>query len=75
MANTNKLNISELDFDTIKTNLKNFLSSQTEFQDYNFEGSSLSILLDINTHYLSYIINVLQTKLLLVQILETILFH
>ena len=61
MANTNKLNISELDFDTIKTNLKNFLSSQTEFQDYNFEGSSLSILLDIlsyNTHYLSYIANV-----------------
>lgn len=68
MANTNKLNISELDFDTIKTNLKNFLSSQTEFQDYNFEGSSLSILLDIlsyNTHYLSYIANVTANEIFL----------
>ena len=41
-----KLNVSELDFDQIKSNLKTFLQSQTEFQDYNFEGSGLSILLD-----------------------------
>ena len=57
---TNKLNISDLDFDQIKENLKNYLQSQTEFQDYNFEGSGLSILMDIlsyNTHYLSYIAN------------------
>jgi hypothetical protein len=38
MANT-KLDISELDFDAIKVNLKNFLSKQSEFSDYNFEGS------------------------------------
>lgn len=46
--------VQALDFDTIKTNLKSFLSSQTQFQDYNFEGSSLSILLDLlayTTHY------------------------
>ena len=55
-----KLEISELDFDLIKANLKTFLQSQTQFQDYDFEGSSLSILLDVlsyNTHYLSYIAN------------------
>ena len=55
-----KLEISELDFDAIKGNLKTFLQSQTQFQDYDFEGSSLSILLDVlsyNTHYMSYIAN------------------
>ena len=55
-----KLNVSELDFDSIKANLRTFLESQPQFQDYDFEGSSLSILLDVlsyNTHYLSYIAN------------------
>ena len=55
-----KLEVSELDFDKIKANLKTFLQSQTQFQDYDFEGSGLSILLDVlsyNTHYLSYIAN------------------
>jgi hypothetical protein len=50
----NKLNVSELDFDLIKSNLKEFLRGQDQFTDYDFEGSSLSILLDIlayNTHY------------------------
>jgi len=48
------LNVSELDFDQIKNNLKNFLKQQTEFNDYDFEGSGLSVLLDVlayNTHY------------------------
>lgn len=58
MAN---LRIAELDFDTIKQNLKNFLSnSQSEFTDYDFEGSALSTLLDIlayNTHYNAYLAN------------------
>ena len=55
-----KLNISDLDFDAIKTNLKTFLQSQSEFQDYNFEGSGLSIMLDVlsyNTHYLAFLAN------------------
>ena len=55
MANNNKrIQVSELDFDAIKTNLKTFLQGQTEFQDYDFEGSGLSVLLDVlayNTHY------------------------
>jgi len=37
----------ELDFDVIKNNIKVFLSAQSEFTDYNFEGSVMSTLLDI----------------------------
>jgi len=48
------LNVTELDFEQIKQNLKNFMKSQSQFQDYDFDGSGLSVLLDIlayNTHY------------------------
>ena len=54
MAKINKLNVTELDFDQIKKNLKNFLKSQSEFTDFNFDGSGLNVLLDVlayNTHY------------------------
>ena len=50
----NNLNVTELDFDQIKDNLKNFLKSQSEYNDYDFDGSGLSVLLDVlayNTHY------------------------
>ena len=46
--------VSELDFDQIKANLKTYLRGQAEFSDYDFEGSGLSVLLDVlayNTHY------------------------
>ena len=39
-SGTNKITVSDYDFDAIKINLKNFLQGQTEFQDYDFEGSS-----------------------------------
>lgn len=54
MASSKKINITELDFDAIKQNLKEYLKGQSEFQDYDFEGSGLAVLLDIlayNTHY------------------------
>lgn len=55
MASDNKrINVTELDFDQIKANLKNFLKGQSEFSDYDFEGSAMSVLLDVlayNTHY------------------------
>ena len=55
MANDSKrIQVSELDFDQIKSNLKTYLRGQPEFTDYDFEGSGLSVLLDIlayNTHY------------------------
>ena len=49
-----RIQVSELDFDQIKSNLKNFMKGQSTFTDYDFEGSGLSTLLDVlayNTHY------------------------
>jgi len=51
-----KLQVTELDFDDIKNNLKTYMKNQTEFTDYNFEGSGLSTIIDLlayNTHYLA----------------------
>ncbi|MDB4335659.1 hypothetical protein OAA03_00200 [bacterium] len=65
---SNKLVVSDYDFDAIKLNLKSFLQGQTQFQDYDFEGSSLNILLDIlsyNTHYLAYLANMSTNELYL----------
>ena len=48
------LNVTELDFDQIKQNLKNSLKTQSTFNDYDFEGSGINTLLDVlayNTHY------------------------
>ena len=63
-----KLEISQLDFDGIKDNLKTFLSQQDEFTDYDFEGSGMNILLDVlayNTHYLGYNANMLANEMYL----------
>jgi len=48
------LKITDLDFADIKANLKNYLKQQTVFQDYDFDGAGLNVLLDVlayNTHY------------------------
>jgi hypothetical protein len=67
MANPEaKLKVAELDFDAIKSNLKNFLKSQSEFSDYNFEGSGMSVLLDLlayNTHYMGYYLNMVSNEM------------
>ena len=63
-----KLEISELDFDGIKSNLKNFLSQQDEFRDYDFEGSGMAVLLDVlayNTHDLGFNANMLANEMFL----------
>lgn len=55
-----KINISTLDFEDIKSSLKEFLQGQEEFSDYNFEGSALSTLLDLlaaNTHFNALLAN------------------
>lgn len=51
---------TNLDFTSIKNNLKTFLAQQDEFADYNFEASGLSNVLDVlayNTHYNGLIAN------------------
>ena len=46
MANP-KTPITELDFDAIKSQFRTYLQTQTQFKDYNFEGSNMSVLLDV----------------------------
>ena len=65
---SNKLVVSDFDFDNIKTNLKAFLQDQPEFSDYNFEGSGFAVLLDVlayNTHYLGFNANMLANEVYL----------
>ena len=67
-TNKKKLRVTELDFDNIKENLKTFLKAQTEFKDYDFEGSGMSVLLDTlayNTHYLGFNANMLANEMFL----------
>jgi len=65
---TNKIAVDGLEFYEIKTRLKQFLSSQDKFKDYNFEGSGLSVLLDLlayNTHYINYYSNMVANEMFL----------
>jgi len=68
MAANNNIQISDLDFDSIKNNLKTFLRGQNTFKDYDFEGSGLSVLLDVlayNTHYNAYYLNMVGNEMFL----------
>jgi hypothetical protein len=63
---SNKLQITDLEFDQIKSNLKSYLSAQSQFQDYDFEGSGMSVLIDMlayNTHYTGYYANMLGNEM------------
>ena len=78
-ANT-ALRVTELDFDSIKNNLKTYLRSQTEFQDFDFEGSGMGVLLDIlayNTHYMGYYLNMTANEMFLdtAQLRGSVLSH
>ena len=66
--NASKLKVSELDFEQIKSNLKNFLGDQNELADYNFDGSAMSVLLDLlayNTHYNAFYLNMIVNEMFL----------
>lgn len=63
-----KLNISELDFESIKSQFKNYLKSQTQFKDYNFEGSNMSVFLDVlayNTYQNNFYTNMAVNEMFL----------
>lgn len=64
-SNNANLRIDGLDFDAIKTNLKDYLRTQDQFKDFDFEGSSMNILLDIlayNTHYQAFYANMVANE-------------
>ena len=61
-----RIEITDLDFDDIKSNFKTFLSQQNSFTDYNFEGSGMSVLMDLlayNTHYMAFHANMLANEM------------
>ena len=65
---SNKIAVTDLEFDSIKTNLKNYLSAQDQFTDYDFAGSGMDVLLDIlayNTHYMGYYANMIGNEMFL----------
>lgn len=65
MAQDSNLKVDDLNFELIKTNLKRYLSSQDQFKDYNFEGSGMSVLLDLlayNTYYNSFYLNMVASE-------------
>jgi len=66
-ANSN-IQLTDLDFNLIKNNLKKFMQSQTVLQDYNFDGSALSTLLDVlayNTQYNAFYLNMVANEMFL----------
>jgi hypothetical protein len=59
-------NISDLSFTGIKTSLKNFLKNQSELSDFDFEGSTMNILLDVlsyNTQFQSFYTNMIANEM------------
>ena len=63
-----KLNVSELDMATIKSNLTAFLKSQSEFANYDFAGSGIDVILDLlsyNTYYNSFYLNMISNEMFL----------
>ena len=68
MPSSDKLQITDLEFDGIKSNLVSFLKGQDKFQDYDFEGSGMAVLVDLlayNTHYMGYYANMLGNEMFL----------
>jgi len=58
-------NFSNLDFDEVKTTLREYLKSNSNFTDYDFEGSNLSTILDVlayNTYITSYNANMITNE-------------
>ena len=46
-TNSSQINVTDLDFDSISDNLKSYLKGQQQFKDYDFEGSNMSVLIDL----------------------------
>jgi hypothetical protein len=67
MANSS-LVLSSLDFDTLKQNFKNYLTSQSVFKDYDFNGSNINVLLDVmsyNSYLNAFYLNMIASEMFL----------
>ena len=80
MAANSALTITSLDFDTLKTNLKTFMKSQSSLKDYDFEGSNINVLLDIlsyNTYINSFYTNMAISEMFIdsAQVRDSVVSH
>lgn len=65
---TDQLNVSDLNYENIRANLKEWMRTRPDFTDYDFEGSGLSFLLDVlayNTHYNAVLANFMSNEMFL----------
>ena len=68
MASNSSIILSQLDFNEFKSSLKTYLKEQSEFQDYDFDGSNLSVLLDVlayNTYQNAFYLNMVGNEMFL----------
>jgi len=75
-----KENFTELDFDKIRSNLKDYLKKQDRFKDYDFEGSNMSVLLDVlayNTFQNNFYTNMAFAEMFIdsAQLKESVISH
>ena len=80
MAANSATSVVDLDFDTIKSNLKTFLQGQSSIQDYDFEGSNINVLLDVlsyNTYLNNFYTNMIANEMFLdtALIRESVISH
>ena len=80
MAANSSIILSNIDFDTHKNTLKQYLKSQTRFQDYDFEGSNMNVLLDVlsyNTYHNMFYLNMVASEMFLdtAQIRDSVVSH
>ena len=65
---SSQVNITDLDFDDIASNLKNYLKGQSTLKDYDFEGSNISLLIDLlaySSHVSAFNANMVASELFL----------
>lgn len=79
MANSS-LTLTSLDFDNLKTNFKEYLKSQSTFKDYNFDGSNISVLLDVmayNSYLNSFYLNMVASEMFMdsAQKIDSVISH
>jgi hypothetical protein len=80
MAANSSIILSNIDFDTHKNTLKQYLKSQDRFQDYDFEGSNMNVLLDImsyNTFHNMFYLNMVASEMFLdtAQMRDSVVSH
>ena len=79
MANSSII-LNNLDFDTLKNTFKAYLRSQDRFNDYDFDGSNMNVLLDIlsyNTFHNAFYLNMIGNEMFLdsAQLRDTVVSH